>query len=200
MFDFLDKTGLKAVLEQIKAKFPSSLPANGGNADTVDGKSIDAICSVDGWYDGDLNDLKRQCSVIAVNAENSPSAAWGTVLCFGGGTGSWVQIYIPNFDTATGSISIFIRHFNGTVWSDWNDISTTKIKSEEFSASTDPWSHIQLFSNSENKKPLAVTFFNTQRMYTVFSYDNYYYLELYNTSMQLIPNTLVNFVLYYMEV
>lgn len=33
MFDFLDKIGLKAVLEQIKAKFPSSLPANGGNAD-----------------------------------------------------------------------------------------------------------------------------------------------------------------------
>lgn len=33
MYDFLDKIGLKAVLEQIKAKFPSSLPANGGNAD-----------------------------------------------------------------------------------------------------------------------------------------------------------------------
>lgn len=33
MYDFLDKIGLKTALEQIKAKFPSSLPANGGNAD-----------------------------------------------------------------------------------------------------------------------------------------------------------------------
>ena len=37
MFDFLDKIGLKAVLEAIKGKMPTSLPANGGNADTVDG-------------------------------------------------------------------------------------------------------------------------------------------------------------------
>ena len=39
MYDFLDKIGLKAVLEAVKGKIPSSLPANGGNADTVGGKS-----------------------------------------------------------------------------------------------------------------------------------------------------------------
>ena len=48
MYDFLDRIGLKAVLEAIKGKIPTSLPANGGdadyatnagNADTVDGKS-----------------------------------------------------------------------------------------------------------------------------------------------------------------
>ena len=33
MYDFLDKIGLKAVLEAIKGKIPTSLPANGGNAD-----------------------------------------------------------------------------------------------------------------------------------------------------------------------
>ena len=54
MFDFLDKTGIKFLLEFVKSKlsgksdsghthskaditdFPASLPANGGNADTVD--------------------------------------------------------------------------------------------------------------------------------------------------------------------
>lgn len=40
MYDFLDKIGLKAVLEAIKGKMPASLPANGGNADTVGGKSV----------------------------------------------------------------------------------------------------------------------------------------------------------------
>ena len=39
MYDSLDKIGLKAVLEAIKSKIPTSLPANGGNADTVGGKS-----------------------------------------------------------------------------------------------------------------------------------------------------------------
>ena len=38
MYDFLDKIGLKAVLEAIKGKIPTSLPANGGDADTVGGK------------------------------------------------------------------------------------------------------------------------------------------------------------------
>lgn len=33
MYDSLDKIGLKAVLEAIKGKMPTSLPANGGNAD-----------------------------------------------------------------------------------------------------------------------------------------------------------------------
>ena len=40
MYDFLDKIGLKAVLEAIKGKMPTSLPANGGNADTVGGHTV----------------------------------------------------------------------------------------------------------------------------------------------------------------
>ncbi len=40
MYDSLDKIGLKAVLEAVKGKIPTSLPANGGNADTVSGYTI----------------------------------------------------------------------------------------------------------------------------------------------------------------
>lgn len=40
MYDFLDKIGLKAVLEAIKGKMPTSLPANGGNADTVNNHTV----------------------------------------------------------------------------------------------------------------------------------------------------------------
>ena len=38
MFDYLDSQGVQAVLEAVKGKIPTSLPANGGNADTVDNK------------------------------------------------------------------------------------------------------------------------------------------------------------------
>lgn len=48
MYDFLDKIGLKTALEQIKAKFPSSLPADGGNADTVDRYHVDDAIHMDG--------------------------------------------------------------------------------------------------------------------------------------------------------
>ena len=41
MYDFLDKIGLKAVLEAVKGKIPTSLPANGGNADTVNNKKVE---------------------------------------------------------------------------------------------------------------------------------------------------------------
>ena len=63
MFDFLDKTGIKFLLEFVKSKlsgksdsghthskaditdFPASLPANGGNADTVDNLHADDFVS-----------------------------------------------------------------------------------------------------------------------------------------------------------
>ena len=48
MYDSLDKIGLKAVLEAVKGKIPTSLPANGGNADTVDGYHIDNHLHMDG--------------------------------------------------------------------------------------------------------------------------------------------------------
>ena len=41
MYDFLDKIGLKAVLEAVKGKIPTSLPANGGNSDTVNNKKVE---------------------------------------------------------------------------------------------------------------------------------------------------------------
>ena len=36
MYDFLNKIGLKIMLEAVKAKFPETLPASGGNADHAD--------------------------------------------------------------------------------------------------------------------------------------------------------------------
>ena len=44
MYDFLDKIGLKAVLEAIKGKIPASLPANGGSADyAADADKLDGL-------------------------------------------------------------------------------------------------------------------------------------------------------------
>ena len=87
MYDFLDKIGLKTALEQIKAKFPSSLPASGGNADyaanagnanTVGGKSADDFAEYKPYatiYVGDLLDITEMgtYSCFAEEVTNLPS-------------------------------------------------------------------------------------------------------------------------------
>lgn len=215
MYDFLDKIGLKAVLEAVKGKIPSSLPANGGNAETVGGKSASDFV--------EALTLSQSANTRVIIPDNVDVTNWlienakiGTVYYINqnsqGQTNlppvaniSWVWF---SFDGNRYLARVMINDFSTRDFlldkvnsvGGWKEISTTPIKSEEFTASTDSWSHIQLFSTSENKKPLAVTFTNTPRTYSVFSHDGYCYLELYNNSMQTIPNTSVSFVLYYMEV
>ena len=91
MYDFLDKIGLKTALEQIKVKFPSSLPANGGNADTVGGKSADDFVAYKPYapiYVGDLLDITEMgtYSCFAEEVTNLPpdiiSACYVTMTRF----------------------------------------------------------------------------------------------------------------------
>lgn len=98
---------------------PTELPANGGNADTLNGKSISQIMAVKSWFEGDLNDLKEQGSYISVSSTNNPTNVWGTVIVAEGGTGSVIQIYIPTFES--GETNLWFRHFNGSNWSTWRN-------------------------------------------------------------------------------
>ena len=140
MFDFLDKTGLKAVLEQIKAKFPSSLPANGGNADTVDGyhandftQIIDfgytetdtkiatgqsgktTIYRCVNWTDTPIGIPDGQGSIITINYTGEGTAGTDQIWC--------KQIFI----SAHGSM--FTRFVTNVTAYRWEEISTTPIKS-----------------------------------------------------------------------
>ena len=99
MYDFLDKIGLKAVLEAIKGKMPTSLPANGGNADyatnagnadTVD--DIHIHCVNDGtsgisWFAvfATINDIR------AVDPARAYVGSSGGVTCSFIGTASGCQ-------------------------------------------------------------------------------------------------------------
>ena len=141
MFDFLDKTGLKAVLEQIKAKFPSSLPANGGNADTVGGlhandfiQIVDfgesetdtktaigqpgktAIYRCTKWPDYPAEFIDSQGTLIAVHYNGSGAAGTDWIWC--------TQIIM---NPRSGN-KMFIRYTDTTSVSDWKEISTTPIK------------------------------------------------------------------------
>ncbi|MBP0984962.1 MAG: hypothetical protein J6A19_14675 [Oscillospiraceae bacterium] len=103
---------------------PSSLPANGGNADTVGDKPISQILAVKGWFDGDMNNLNEPGSYISVGATNRPNTeAWGTVLVFAGGTGSIVQLYMCAVESESEKMKTYIRHYTGNFWTPWVNIA-----------------------------------------------------------------------------
>lgn len=108
----------------LKTDIPTTLPANGGNADTVGNKPISQILAVKGWYELDMNELKEQGSYIVVNAANCPpTPAWGTALVFIGGTGSVVQLYICSVETEAERMTAYIRHYTGDFWTPWVNIA-----------------------------------------------------------------------------
>ena len=104
---------------------PTTLPANGGNAETVGGKSLSQIMTSNGLFTGDLDTLKVQCSVLAMDCTNAPenAAYWGTVCVYIGGTGSVVQIFAETTLNPNELTKVFIRHFTGHFWSPWKNIA-----------------------------------------------------------------------------
>lgn len=103
---------------------PASLPANGGNADTVGNKGISQILAVKGYFSGDMDNLKEQGSYIVNGATNMPiPGGWGTVLVYAGGTGSIVQIFTAYVTSTSDLCKTYIRHFNGDLWSTWVNIA-----------------------------------------------------------------------------
>ena len=132
MYDFLDKIGLKTALEQIKAKFPSSLPANGGNADyaanadKLDGLHAEGFIKANGSYAYDCNTLYDTglylCNGLATNTPNN--LIYGTLFVMpyrkpygNGGPDYCAQIFIPNGDAD--DPSLWYRTSFENTWNEW---------------------------------------------------------------------------------
>lgn len=149
MYDSLDKIGLKAVLEAIKGKIPASLPANGGNADTVGGlhandftQMIDfgltetdtktaigqpgktTIYRCTNWTDYPAEFIDSQGVIITVNYNGSGTVGTDFIWC--------TQIIV---NPRSGN-KMFIRYIDSTSVSDWKEISTTPIKKISFPSVT----------------------------------------------------------------
>lgn len=132
MYDFLDKIGLKTALEQIKAKFPSSLPANGGNADyaanadKLDGLHAEGFIKTNSSDAYDCNTLYDAglylCNGSATNTPND--LKYGTLFVmpyrkpYGNASmGYCAQIFIPNGDAV--DTSMWYRTSLQNTWNEW---------------------------------------------------------------------------------
>ena len=201
MYDFLDKIGLKAVLEAIKGKIPTSLPANGGNADTVDGKHAENFIYPRAMLSNvDLNTILYPCSALIYGdcTNIPPVESWGTLLCYSGGTGSHVQLWA----TATDS-SMFKRHYDGVKWSDWKEISTTPIKSSVFGMTTNEQAWVDTGLPVATTKIISVSCSTQSIVGHVWQLDGYstWCTSFYHTANVAtpLPNTPVSFTIYYFE-
>ena len=114
----------------LKTDIPTTLPANGGNADTLDGKHAESFMQWLGTPDdiGFMNDANYQVDYHCTMGDGTkiglPIAGWYHIVYYHqvnppGYSGYGMQIAYPlNFDGAT-----FIRRSDGTTWKDWKNIA-----------------------------------------------------------------------------
>ena len=195
---------------------PTTLPANGGNADTVGGlhandftQMIDfgltetdtktaiakpgktAIYRCSSWTDYPAEFIDSQGTLIAVNYNGSGTVGTDFIWC--------TQIIV---NPRSGN-KMFIRYIDTTSVSDWKKISTTPIKSTDIFGVTDQYSNLLLWKVTDARKPILVTMngFYAIPFLTADSDYFYYYAGLINCAThEYIPNTSVSGTVYYIEV
>lgn len=210
MFDFLDKTGLKTVLEQIKAKFPSSLPANGGNADTVGGlhandftQIIDfgfsetdtktaigqsgktTIYRCTNWTDCPSEFIDSQGTLIAINYNGSGTAGTDWIWC--------TQIIV---NPRQGN-RIYVRYIDNTSVLDWKEISTTPIKSTGWiTTPTNDYGDINL-PEGDSRKYLSVC--SVSSLAFLYHTGSTYIANIKDGNMAIVQSTPVTYIAFYID-
>ena len=198
-----------------KTDIPTTLPANGGNADTLGGKSpsdfVEALTIQQTNYTRIL--IPDNVDVKSWLLENAKigTVYYVTPECQG-------QINLPPmtvygwawflFDGIRYVAKVMVSDVSAKYYlldginisGDWKEISTTPIKSTVFSGTTDNNSICHLWEPSENKIPIAVMlidmlatiFYSSKNMYafTVQQPDTHLYK----------PNIQVSGTIYYIEV
>ena len=212
--DAYSKTESDAKYAQ-KTDIPTSLPANGGNADTLGGKSpsdfVEALTLQQTNYTRIL--IPDNVDVRSWLIEN---AKIGTVYyvipeCQGqinlppmtAHGWAWFLFdgirYVSKVMAGTASAKYYLLDYVN-IPGDWKEISTTPIKSTTFSGTTDNNSICPLWEPSENKIPIAVMLIDM--LATIFySSQNKYEFTVQQPDTHLYkPNIQVSGTIYYIEV
>ena len=180
MYDSLDKIGLKAVLEAIKGKMPTSLPANGGNADTA--KTLSDFMGV--WQEN-LDDAPLGFCHAHGGTVNTPFGFWSTVITVGQNENYRQQIAFPWAEGETYIMPKFRVMDNG-VWYSWKQCNP--IRSVDVSGSTDAYGSLLLWSGSGSTPIAAVG--DANRIFSPFiGSGNNYYLAVRDLAGDVIANT-----------
>ena len=171
---------------------PTELPANGGNANTVGGKSASEFMPYIG-YVADLGAVNQTCICSwGVDTLNTPFKAGKTnasagICIVNSANGLWPTYFV----ICTGAKQCFIHHQNqnnGEFVGNWQEISTTPIKSTTVNGSTDSFGSLLLWSGSGSTPIAAIG--DENRIFTPFiGGGNNYYLAVRDLEGKAIVNT-----------
>lgn len=217
MYDFLDKIGLKTVLEAIKAKFPTSLPADGGNADyatnagnsnTIAGKPIDnifhsktinAVADIDNTDGNWSTDFVTAWSQIAGTFPDGVYNRWFSVRQYQ--TSATKDFKIQFLQTIESLPRMWHRCQQPQGgWTNWREISTNPVKSVQVVGTTDNVGNFILWNSSENRKPVFITFADRYVIPFLSSTGNYYAHVLSASTDEQLTNTAITTTVFYIEI
>ncbi|MCI7234011.1 MAG: hypothetical protein MR546_08925, partial [Oscillospiraceae bacterium] len=156
---------------------PTSLPANGGNADTVGGIGI-----------ADL----RQITQTVINTLPAVPNGEGDffVICDLSDTsfpywyghlsvryGSYTGEYVATFRTTGNDNKVYYNTYLTNHWHGWQEISATPIRSTQISGSTNATGNVQLWTADDKRIPIAAVI--TDRYAYIFRSSNgFYYIGI----------------------
>ena len=181
-----------------KSDIPSSLPANGGNADTVGGVGIANLRQITQTVINTLPAVPSGEDDFLVNCDTSDTSFpyWYGYLSIR--YGSYTGEYVAIFRTTGNDDKVYYNTYLTNHWSGWQEISTTPIKSTTFSGTTDAYSNISLWAKSENKIPIL---FECEEKNAAIFYGNngYFYAYVTDNLHQNVNETAVSGTVYYIE-
>ena len=181
-----------------KSDIPSSLPANGGNADTVGGVGIANLRQITQTVINTLPAVPSGEDDFLVNCDTSDTSFpyWYGYLSIR--YGSYTGEYVAIFRTTGNDNKVYYNTYLTNHWSGWQEISTTPIKSTTFSGTTDAYSNISLWAKSENKIPIL---FECEEKNAAIFYGNngYFYAYVTDNLHQNVNETAVSGTVYYIE-
>ena len=100
---------------------PTTMPANGGNADTVDGKHASdfAACSV--ISSGDFNSMVNPGLYAMRSCANAPSTEknYYGLLVLKSDNGS----YVEQMAFMEGTVKVYVRYLQNSTWSSWSQLA-----------------------------------------------------------------------------
>ena len=181
-----------------KSDIPISLPANGGNADTVGGVGIANLRQMTQTVINTLPAVPNGEGDYLVNCDTSDTTFpyWYGYLSIR--YGSYTGEYVAIFRTTGNDNKVYYNTYLTNHWSGWQEISTTPIKSTTFSGTTDAYSNISLWAKSENKIPIL---FECEEKNAAIFYGNngYFYAYVTDNLHQNVNETAVSGTVYYIE-
>ena len=195
--DAYSKTESDAKYAQ-KTDIPSSLPANGGNADTVGGVGIANLRQITQTVINTLPAVPNGEGDFLVNCDTSDTSFpyWYGHLSIR--YGSYTGEYVAIFRTTGNDDKVYYNTYLTNHWSGWQEISATPIKSTTFSGTTNSYGDMLLFNKSEKKIPLFVSI-NDSYCIPLLSGSSDYYVHIINVDNTVAANVSKSGTLYYSE-